>query len=69
MDLKYYQNLKKLRCEKNLSISELSEMAGISELTIKNIEEKLTINHGIDKISKLAKALDVSIDDFINKEL
>ncbi|MDL5120614.1 helix-turn-helix transcriptional regulator [Clostridioides difficile] len=69
MCLKYYKNLKKLREEKNLSIKQLSEITGISELIIKNIEEQLTTNHGINKISILSKALDVSIDDFINKEL
>ena len=69
MCLKYYKNLKKLREEKNLSIKQLSENTGISELIIKNIEEQLTTNHGINKISILSKALDVSIDDFINKEL
>ncbi len=69
MELKYYKNLKKLRIEKSLTIKELSKITGISERVIENIEDQLTSNHSIDKIAKLAEALDVSVDDFVNKDL
>lgn len=69
MEFKYYQNLKKLRIRKRLSIRQLSEMTGISEAILQNIEDQITLTHSIDKIAKLAEVLEVNIDDFIKKEL
>ena len=69
MEFKYYQNLKKLRIRKRLSIRQLSQMTGISEAILQNIEDQITLTHSIDKIAKLAEVLEVNIDDFIKKEL
>ena len=69
MEFKYYQNLKKLRREKRLTLRQLSEMTGISEAILQNIEEQATLTHNIDTIAKIAEVLEVNIDDFIKKEL
>lgn len=67
MDWKIYDNLRKLRKEKNLTIEELSKKAGVSENVISNIENKATFTHSIDTIAKLALALDVTVEDFTCK--
>lgn len=65
------RNLKLLRNRANLSQREIEEYTGISYLTIfrietgKTSEQKITI----DTISKLASFFQVSIDDFIYKNL
>ncbi len=64
-------NLKFLRKKIGLSQREIEEYTGISYLTIfrietgKTSEQKITI----DTISKLASFFQVSIDDFIYKDL
>lgn len=68
MEWKIYDNLRKLRREKNLTIEELSKRTGISETVISNIENKVTFTHSIDTIAKLALALDVTVEDFTCKD-
>ncbi|MGL5753089.1 MAG: helix-turn-helix domain-containing protein [Paraclostridium sp.] len=69
MDWKIYRNLKFLRENQGLSIEELSKISGVKTSTIKNIENKQSFEHYIDDIAKLAKALNVSVEDFMCKEL
>lgn len=65
------RNLKLLRNRANLSQREIEKYTGISYLTIfrietgKTSEQKITI----DTISKLASFFQVTIDDFIYKDL
>lgn len=54
------KNIRDLRCEKDMSISELAEKADISERNLYRIEAK-EIHPGIETIMKLAMALSVEM--------
>lgn len=58
-------NLKRIRLEKGLSIRELQRMSGVSHTIIMNIESGKSKNPTIISIMKLAKTLDVTIDELI----
>ena len=58
-------NLKKIRNKKNIGIRELDRISGISHTIIINIESGKSKNPTIDTVKKLAKALDVSIDELV----
>lgn len=60
------KNLKKLREQKGLSQDRLAKLADIANNTIIKIEQGENINPTLDTLRKLAKALDVSVDDLIN---
>lgn len=58
-------NLKKIRKEKNIGIRELDKISGVSHTIIINIESGKSKNPTINTVKKLAKALDVSIDELV----
>ncbi len=64
------ENLKKIRNEKKLGIRELERLSDVSHTIIMNIESGKSKNPTIIPIMKLAKALDVTIDELVygNKE-
>lgn len=62
------ENLKKIRNEKNLGKRELQRLSGVSHTIIMNIESGKSKNPTIIPIMKLAKALDVTIDELIYGE-
>lgn len=59
------ENLKKIRNEKKLGIRELERLSDVSHTIIMNIESGKSKNPTIIPIMKLAKALDVTIDELV----
>lgn len=59
------ENLKNIRNEKKLRIRELERLSYVSHTIIMNIESGNYKNPTIDTVSKLAKALDVTIDELV----
>lgn len=58
-------NLKKIRAEKSYSLEKVARLAELSLNTIVKIEGGVNKNPTIDTLSKLAKALEVRVDDLI----
>ena len=63
---KISKNLKKIRQEKSISQDRLSKLADLSLNTVVTIESGINPNPTIETLSKIAKALDVGVDDLIN---
>ena len=61
----YLKNLKRLRKKKGWSQEKLAREAGISYQTLIKIEQGRIKNPKLETLIKLAKALDVSLDDLI----
>lgn len=59
------KNLKKLREKKGLSQDRLAKLADIANNTVIKIEQGENINPRLDTLKKIAKALEVSVDDLI----
>ena len=60
-------NIKKYRQKLGVSQDRLSKMANVTYNTIIKIESGGSQNPTIDTLSKIAKALSVSVDDLIQK--
>ena len=60
-------NLKKIRAEKGYSLEKVARLADLSLSTVVKIEDGTNKNPTIDTLSKIAKALEVGIDDLISK--
>ncbi len=60
------KNLKKLRYKKGLSQDRLAKLADIANNTIIKIEQGENVNPRLDTLRKIAKALDVSVDELIS---
>lgn len=63
--MKFGENLKNLRKERNLSIKQLSQISGLSAVQISNYEHDHYVPNSIN-INKLAVALSCTYDDLIN---
>ncbi|MBI5299131.1 MAG: helix-turn-helix transcriptional regulator [Deltaproteobacteria bacterium] len=61
------KNIKRLRQEKELSQDKLSKLADLSLNTVVKIELDESPNPTIETIQKIAKALEVSVDDLLKK--
>jgi len=61
------KNIKKLRQEKSISQDRLSKLADLSLNSIVNIETGNNPNPTIETLEKIAKALEVSIDELLKK--
>lgn len=61
------KNIKKYRQEKELSQDKLSKLADLSLNTVVKIELDESPNPTIETIQKIAKALNVSVDDLLKK--
>ncbi len=59
------KNLKKLREQKGLSQDRLAKLADIANNTIIKIEQGENQNPTLDTLRKIAKALEISVDDLI----
>ena len=59
------KNLKKLREKHGLSQDRLAKLADVANNTIIKIEQGENINPTLDTLRKIAKALDVSVDELI----
>jgi len=57
--------LKKLREDKGLSQEKLARLSDVANNTIVKIEAGKNQNPTLDTLEKIAKALDVSVDDLI----
>jgi len=61
------KNIKKLRQEKSISQDRLSKLADLSLNSIVNIETGNNPNPTIETLEKIAKALEVSIDELLKR--
>jgi len=60
------KNLRKLREAKGLSQEKLARLSDVANNTIIKIEAGKNQNPTLDTLRKVAKALEVSVDDLIN---
>ncbi len=65
MSNKIAGNLKKLRDKKSYSLERVARLADLSLNTIVKIENGVNQNPTIETLTKIAKALEVGIDDLI----
>jgi len=61
------KNIKRYRQEKGLSQDRLSKLADLSLNTVVKIELDESPNPTIETIQRIAKALEVSVDDLLKK--
>ncbi len=61
------KNIKNLRKKKGLSQDKLAKLADVTHTTLVKIESGANDNPTIKTITKIAKALGVSIDTLLNK--
>ncbi len=61
------KNTKKFRQDKGLSQDKLSKLADLSLNTVVKIELDESPNPTIETIQRIAKALEVSVDDLLKK--
>ena len=59
------ENVKELREKMGISQDKLSKLANISSNTVAKLELKESSNPTIDTLQKIAKALNVKVDDII----
>jgi transcriptional regulator with XRE-family HTH domain len=59
------KNIRKLRKQKGLSQDRLSKLANISYNTVIKLESGNITNPSIDTLQKLARALNVGVDDLL----
>jgi len=62
---KIAENLKKLRAKKGLSLEKIARLADLSLNTIVKVENGVNKNPTIETLTKIAKALEVGVDDLI----
>ena len=60
------KNLKKMRETKGISQEKLARLADVANNTIIKIEGGKNQNPTLDTLKKIAKALEISVDDLIN---
>lgn len=60
--------LKLLRIRKGISLSKLSQQTGISKSYLSLIERNIQKNPSIDILGKLAKTLEVEMEEFVREE-
>lgn len=65
MSNKISDNLKRFRSQKGYSLEKVARLAELSLNTVVKIENGINKNPTIETITKLAKALDVEIDNLI----
>ena len=64
--MNYLKNLAKHRLKRDLTQRELARLSGVSYNTIIKIERGGITNPKIETVVKLAKALNISLDKFVN---
>jgi transcriptional regulator with XRE-family HTH domain len=62
---KIAENIKKLRAKKGLSLEKIARLSDLSLNTIVKIENGVNTNPTIETLTKIAKALEVGVDDLI----
>jgi len=63
---KISSNIKKIRAEKSYSLEKVARLADLSLNTIVKIENGVNQNPTFETLQKIAKALEVKMDDLIN---
>ena len=63
---KISSNIKKIRTEKGYSLEKVARLADLSLNTIVKIESGVNQNPTFETLQKIAKALEVKMDDLIN---
>lgn len=58
-------NIKKLRAEKGYSLEKVARLSDLSLNTVVKIESGVNKNPTIETLTKIAKTLDVKIDDLL----
>ena len=58
-------NIKKIRAEKGYSLEKIARLADLSLNTIVKIENGVNQNPTIETLTKIAKALEVGVDELI----
>ena len=66
MSNKISDNLKRLRNKKGYSLEKVARLADLSLNTIVKIENGVNQNPTIETLTKIAKALEVGVDDLIS---
>ena len=62
---KISSNFKKLRAQKGYSLEKVARLAELSLNTVVRLESGVNKNPTIETLTKIARALDVSVDDLI----
>ena len=62
---KISDNLKRLRAKKGLSLERIARLADLSLNTIVKVENGVNTNPTIDTLTKIAKALEIGVDDLM----
>ena len=62
---KIAKNLKKIRQDKGMSQDRLSKLADLSLNTVVTVESGVNPNPTIETLTKIAKALEVGVDDLL----
>ena len=60
-------NVKKIRAEKGYSLERVARLADVSLSTVVKIEDGTNQNPTINSLSKVASALEVTVDDLLQK--
>lgn len=60
--------IREIRLIKNISLNKLAKMTGISIGYLSDIENNKAQNPTMDKLNKIAEALEVSINDFLGDD-
>ena len=61
------KRLKKIRINKGYTLQALAEKTGINEATLSRIETGIIKLRQLDKLSKIAGALDIPLDNLMGK--
>lgn len=67
--MKIADNLKTIRAKRGYSLEKVARLADLSLNTVVKIESGVNKNPTIDTLSKIAKALEIGVDDLIHKSL
>jgi transcriptional regulator with XRE-family HTH domain len=62
---KISSNIKKLRTEKGYSLEKVARLADLSLNTVMRVESGVNKNPTIETLTKIAKALNIGVDDLI----
>jgi transcriptional regulator with XRE-family HTH domain len=59
------ENIRKIRKDKGISQDKLSKLADVTHTTLAKIESGVNTNPTINTLQKIAKALDVKVDELL----
>ncbi len=66
MDFDVGLRIKELRMARGLSTNKLSDMAGLSQSYVRNLEAGKYDNPTVDSLSLICEALGIAFEDFVN---